>query len=678
MNEIQITLSAWADHFGIFVPFLAFFAAFGETLIGLGWLLPGSTILLILGILAGQGVLDFGIVLIAGIVGAFLGDLLNYTLGKRYGSALLGRPWLHLPESAIQKAHDFLDSHGSVSIFLARFIPGLKETVPFLAGSARMDRGKFIFWNLLGSIGWGFEFVGIGYLFSSSLTLAQTMLGRTAAVIGSLAIALVVLWMLMRFLQHSLPILWEILQGMAAGFRHSAPVERFCRRHPRFVAFLADRFRDDRFTGLPLTILTLLSGYILILFGGIVEDFLTRDPIVYLDQIVANLMAQWRTPELIRLFTWITYLGRAPEVAAVLAAVLAGLLLHRRYREALALLFSVSGALIFLTLGKLAFHRPRPEIAYYFEPTWSFPSGHATIAVALYGFLGYLLIHHSAGLRRRLDLFFATLVLVLAIAFSRIYLAEHYLSDVYAGLLLGSLWAVGGVTLLKWMEYRGLPADRPPLPHARLWTILAALTATAAALYHLQTHPYRRAPHRLKPPMELKDPAGYFWIEENRFTRNLLGLPSRPISLAVVARENPCPRFQQGGWKDLPKVDLKIPPIFWHAREPICRLSLKTPRGTMLLDLWATRLRSRGRPVYLGAADAVTGRRWRLLPEYLPAIAPARDLAAKALKRLYPHAALSVLKVGTPRIRKHATGQPYLDDAKVVWVETEITREDKR
>ena len=178
--------------------------------------------------------------------------------------------------------------------------------------------------------------------------------------------------------------------------------------------------------------------------------------------------------------------------------------------------------------------------------------------------------------------------------------------------------------------------------------------------------------------MELKDPAGYFWIEENRFTRNLLGLPSRPISLAVVARENPCPRFQQGGWKDLPKVDLKIPPIFWHAREPICRLSLKTPRGTMLLDLWATRLRSRGRPVYLGAADAVTGRRWRLLPEYLPAIAPARDLAAKALKRLYPHAALSVLKVGTPRIRKHATGQPYLDDAKVVWVETEITREDKR
>uniref|UniRef100_UPI0025CCAB31 DedA family protein n=1 Tax=Nitratifractor sp. TaxID=2268144 RepID=UPI0025CCAB31 len=316
MNEIQITLSAWADHFGIFVPFLAFFAAFGETLIGLGWLLPGSTILLILGILAGQGVLDFGIVLIAGIVGAFLGDLLNYTLGKRYGSALLGRPWLHLPESAIQKAHDFLDSHGSVSIFLARFIPGLKETVPFLAGSARMDRGKFIFWNLLGAVGWGFEFVGIGYLFSSSLTLAQSMLGRTAAVIGSLAIALIVLWMLMRFLQRSLPILWEILQGMAAGFRRSAPVERFCRRHPRFVAFLADRFRNDRFTGLPLTILTLLSGYILILFGGIVEDFLTRDPIVYLDQIVANLMAQWRTPELIRLFTWITYLGRAPEVAA--------------------------------------------------------------------------------------------------------------------------------------------------------------------------------------------------------------------------------------------------------------------------------------------------------------------------------------------------------------------------
>ncbi len=670
MDNIPPTLITLLEQIGGFVPLLAFFAAFGETLIGLGWLLPGSTILLILGILAGQGVLDFGAVLVAGIAGAFLGDLLNYTLGKRNGSALLLKPWLHLPESAIQKAHDFLDRHGSVSIFLARFIPGFKETVPFLAGSARMNRGKFIFWNFLGAVGWGFEFVGIGYLFSSSLTLAQTMLGRTAAVIGSLAVALVVVWMLIRFLQRSLPIFWEILKGMAEGFRHSAPVERFCRRHPRFVAFLAARFRSDRFSGLPLTILMLLSGYILILFGGIVEDFLTRDPIVYLDQIVANLMAQWRTPELIRLFTWITYLGRAPEVAAVLAAVLAGLLLYRRYREALALLLSVSGALIFLTLGKLVFHRPRPEIAYYFEPTWSFPSGHATIAVALYGFLGYLLIHHSTGLRRRLDLFFATLVLVLAIAFSRIYLAEHYLSDVYAGLLLGSLWALGGVTFLKWMESRGVPADRPPLPHAHLLTILVSLTAAAAALYHLQTHPYKRAPHRLKPPIELKDPAGYFRIEENRFTRNLLGLPSRPISLAVVAQQNPCPGLLHAGWKELPKADLKIPPIFWHAREPICRLSLKTSLGTELLDLWATRLRYRGQPVYLGTADAVTGRRWKLLPEYLPEIAPARNQAAEALKRLYPHAALRVLKVGTPRIRKHATGQPYLDDAKMVWIET--------
>jgi membrane protein DedA with SNARE-associated domain/membrane-associated phospholipid phosphatase len=678
MSGIETHLIPLIERLSSYEALIAFLAAFAETLIGLGWLLPGSTVLLIMGVLAGQGYLDFTTVLIAGILGAWLGDSANYALGRRYGTALLSKPPFHLPPSTLQKAHDFLDTRGAKAVFFSRFLPGLKEAVPFLAGSAEMARKKFMAWNLLGAIGWGFEFVGIGYLFSRSLSLAQLWLDRSAAVMAALILLLVILWMLKRFLQANLPLAMIVLHGTWDGFLHSPPIRRLIAQHPRFFAILSRRFDSRRFTGLPLTLLTLAFAYVLILFGGIVEDLLSRDPIVYLDQIVAHLMAQWRSPDLTAFFTWVTYLGRTPVVASAYLLSAAILLLYRRPRELGALTVSLAGSALFVTLGKLAFHRPRPEIALYLETSYSFPSGHAAVAVALYGFLGYLLMRHASTLRSKLNLLFVTTLLILLIGFSRIYLGEHYLSDVYAGFLLGTLWLIVGVALLKWMEYRGfLPEGEPSRAARPIVGSLVLLFLVAFSLYGSR-FPYRLAVHPPASTLQLKDLRSYFSQEEHRLTRNLLGAPDRPVTLLIGTESDPVSRFVSSGWKPLKAARLHLAPIFWQGRSPLCRLRRKEGKTTYLLEIWRSRLRYRGHPLYAAVVDGITGWKWKLIPLYLPDPARARSFALRSLLQAYPQARSHLLRLAPESIRKHLNGQSYLDDGKAVWIETDKHQERTR
>ncbi|HHD74987.1 MAG TPA: hypothetical protein ENL00_04110 [Nitratifractor sp.] len=78
MDYIQNTIIPLLQQYGSYSAIIAFLAAFGETLLGLGWLLPGSTILLVMGLLAGQVYLNISTVLIFGILGAWIGDSVNY------------------------------------------------------------------------------------------------------------------------------------------------------------------------------------------------------------------------------------------------------------------------------------------------------------------------------------------------------------------------------------------------------------------------------------------------------------------------------------------------------------------------------------------------------------------------------------------------------------------------
>ncbi len=145
-----------------------------------------------------------------------------------------------------------------------------------------------------------------------------------------------------------------------------------------------------------------------------------------------------------------TFLGNVPTLAV--ATLIASVVLWRKRRiaELQLLLLAAIGAEI-LTVGlKFGFERQRPFFAdpLATESTYSFPSGHASVSLAVYGTIGFISARRLGTRGRQLAVLAAATALVLLIGFSRLYLGVHFLSDVIAGFSVGLAWIGLCVVLL--------------------------------------------------------------------------------------------------------------------------------------------------------------------------------------------------------------------------------------
>ena len=165
------------------------------------------------------------------------------------------------------------------------------------------------------------------------------------------------------------------------------------------------------------------------------------EKILNADLSLMNLLYDWRDPWLVKIFLGITMLGKWWVAAAITlaAAFIFYFKGHKKY--IIPLFISVGGSFLTGVLAKYIWQRPRPlEAAVYMEKSWSFPSGHAILAVALYGFLVYFFWKEFKKSKIQASAFCLGAPVILLIGFSRLYLGVHYLSDVLAGYLVGFAW----------------------------------------------------------------------------------------------------------------------------------------------------------------------------------------------------------------------------------------------
>jgi len=224
---------------------------------------------------------------------------------------------------------------------------------------------------------------------------------------------------------------------------------------PKTAGFLHERLSTGRYTGLPLTLTVIAALYIAALFGGLIEELLEADALVLFDKILNQLLDTIRTDSLIRVFIWVTDLGGSAALAAVVFVASGLLWVHRRRVMIAPLWLIIIGSQATTLAGKYAMARPRPElVANVTAVTPSFPSGHATSAMAVYGFIAYVIFRNLKTTRQRFEAFYWTAVLIGLVGFSRMLLGLHYASDVVAGFLVGSFWLLVGFAVAEYNHNR--------------------------------------------------------------------------------------------------------------------------------------------------------------------------------------------------------------------------------
>lgn len=171
-----------------------------------------------------------------------------------------------------------------------------------------------------------------------------------------------------------------------------------------------------------------------------------------MDLSIQAWLTEIRTPWLEQVLLYITCLGSPQVLVALGCLTLIYCYFHKQAVEGIVLNICLLTSWVAVDLLKLFFGRSRPEGETFTVATgYSFPSGHATLSMAFYGFIAYLLVKKWPGEKGRF-LALALYITVLLIGISRVYLNVHYASDVLAGYFLGGLSLFLFIKFLHWAK----------------------------------------------------------------------------------------------------------------------------------------------------------------------------------------------------------------------------------
>lgn len=152
-----------------------------------------------------------------------------------------------------------------------------------------------------------------------------------------------------------------------------------------------------------------------------------------------------------------TALGGIGVVGLILMGVCGFLALTGRRRTALLVVAAIGGGVLLSTLLKHGFARPRPDLVPHgsIVYTSSFPSGHSTMSAVVYLTLGALLARTQSSTLVKLFVMGSAALVTLLVGVSRVYLGVHWPTDVLAGWVLGSAWAVLSWLAMIWLQDHG-------------------------------------------------------------------------------------------------------------------------------------------------------------------------------------------------------------------------------
>ncbi|WP_330926852.1 bifunctional DedA family/phosphatase PAP2 family protein [Candidatus Sororendozoicomonas aggregata] len=372
-------------------PTIAFMALI-ESLVVVGLLVPGVPIMFALGAMAGAGAIDPVSMLVWGIIGAVIGDGISFQLGYHYHQKV--RSWwpFYKHPQWLAKGEDFFHNHGDLSIALGRFIGPVRPVVPVVAGMLDMSPKRFYIVNILSAIPWAPVYLMPGFLAGAAI--------QTHGTVPVAFFSLIVV-----FLIKAIVI-------------------------PALAIWLSWRFKIS-------TLLKMTIGMLLVLLG-ILTAMECLGYVSFWNQEVNQWVTHLKMPYLDKMMTWATWLGSLSVLLIPGGLWVIGGLHKNCIHKVVTFLVSFIGLEVSLWSMKWLIDSPRPSVSLYGDP-FSFPSGHTAQATFFLLWFGIASSKKLAYVPRVL-LLSTSLMMIFLVAFSRLVLQAHWMSDVIAGFLLGALW----------------------------------------------------------------------------------------------------------------------------------------------------------------------------------------------------------------------------------------------
>lgn len=522
-----------------------FLISAAESVAIIGTIVPGTVMMTAIGALAGAGVIPLWSTIIWAILGAVVGDGISYWMGF-YFKGRLHQIWpFRSYPGLLESGESFFHKHGGKSVFIGRFVGPVRAIVPLIAGSLGMKPARFTVANIISAIGWAPAYMFPGIL----LGAASLELPPDIAVHFILMLLLAVLFVALCF--------W-VAYKILIGIGHQ--IDQFLNwiwrsvnasRNFTLTATALKHYNTKKTHGqLTLAFYLIVSVFIFCELALQVKAYGANH--IVINEMLFHLFRSIRTPEGDQVMLGLTLLGDKLVLLPVIGILFVWLAYQKNWRTAwhvLALGVITAGSIFAIKhlVGSI-----RPWGVLKNTETFSFPSGHTTLATTFYFALALLLVR-AGNIKSTKTLYTLTAILVSAIGVSRLYLGAHWFTDVLGGWLLST-----AIILLISISYNR-KSEKPIYYRGMIVVVMLSLAATYCFSYTTRIQQLTANSAKIDwPYYNITEKA--WWAQKDnhiplvRISR--IGMPAEVFSLQWLAPINEIKALLlKNGWEESPERD---------------------------------------------------------------------------------------------------------------------------
>lgn len=588
-------LMSWLHQHPLWACFFTFLIAFTESLVVVGYVVPGSIILAAIGTLVGAGILSFVSVYLWALAGAILGDGASYIFGVYFKDRIPSWwPFCKYPHW-LQAGESFFATHGGTSVFLGRFVGPIRPIVPMIAGMLKMPARLFFISNISSAIFWAPLYMIPGILLGAASSQLEPQTATRVLIISVILLFTIALsFTLLKWLYTTLKNLCH--QRFNDLWRWINQLKHY----QWLTSLLKDARHRHNYRQFNLGVAGFICVFSFLILSGYIFYYGSEGAI---NQACHYWFRSMWHPSTAAIMVTITFLGTKEVVLTTSFLIMLYLGCCRRWRALILLGLALIAAVPTIYLVKFFIHSPRPWGLTLPQGNHSYPSGHTTLAVTAYSFLAFLMGREMKSHLRWLP-YGCAFLLCFWIMISRLYLGDHWLTDIIGGALLGLIFSIGATLLYRRHDHQPLPR----FSFIAICCLSLGLTTTVYNHFYQQTAITHHTPLWPKQPLSLEQ---WWHADVDTLTlvrRNAFGQPVQLFNIQWLGDLSEITQHLKNlGWQKLEKNNnverlnrlfakksqhyLSIFPLLHQGKPPILTMTKKNAKGKLIiLRLWQAHL----------------------------------------------------------------------------------------